>query len=624
MANPYTVADMAGALEGKQFPTVTLWNRIEGRPRTVDFTRALRAEVRDALWMLTRQWQVGEFRGEDAGSPVFARMCVDTSRLTKLRPGDGPTIPFDDEVPLETQIERQPWRPTIANGKVALDLRLMAGHRWLKQIAAIGNYADLFIARYPFSLPDPTVPSDAAVCAHPEVWQGFAAVAGRAVDGIALYEYLTGGANRHAYDGLAVLGIHRQPLDDAAEAFVSWAERMISRPATAENPAWRADRLEYRFACSAPVAVGEKVYVADEYYTGTLDWHSLDLNPAIDSLGTDSTGSTPTADLRDRITRTMIPVPLIYAGMPHPRWWEIEDGRTNFGEIKPDTTDLAKLLFIEFGLVYSNDWFIVPFTLPGGSLMSVRGIAVTTVFGERMWIEAAGRGRDDDWQRWSMYTVDVRGDGAEAADTTLLLLPTVPKVQEGPPLERVALIRDEIANMVWAIEKTIPAADGVGRSGAANGRETRAYFERLAAAAGGSAATPLYENDAKIRYDVMSSVPEHWIPMIPVRAQGSQRAIELQRAAMPRIIEGTQSTPVRPCTSLLRTGLDATTPRPYFVPEEEVPRAGTEVTLGYQRTRWLDGRVYVWSGVRKQTGRGEGSSGLAFDRLVDVPPRPST
>jgi len=60
-------------------------------------------------------------------------------------------------------------------------------------------------------------------------------------------------------------------------------------------------------------------------------------------------------------------------------------------------------------------------------------------------------------------------------------------------------------------------------------------------------------------------------------------------------------------------------PQPYFVSEEEVPRAGADVTLGYQRTRWLDGKVYVWSGVRKQAGRGEGSSGLAFDRLVDVP-----
>ena len=55
---------------------------------------------------------------------------------------------------------------------------------------------------------------------------------------------------------------------------------------------------------------------------------------------------------------------------------------------------------------------------------------------------------------------------------------------------------------------------------------------------------------------------------------------------------------------------------PYFLHEEEVSRAGVRVTQSFQRTRWRDGRAWVWLGVRKQTGRGEGSSGLAFDRIA--------
>lgn len=625
MADRFTVADMARALETRQFPTVTLWNRLEGRPRTVDFTRALRAEVRDALWMLARQWQVGEFRGEDAGSPVLAKVHVDTTRVTRLRPGDGPTQDFDDNSPLEMQVEQLPWRPTIADDKVALDLRLAVGQRWLKQIAGIGDYASLFIVKYNFRVHNPTLAADAPVCAHSLVWQAYAAVAGRAMDGISLYEYLTGGGGRHAYDGIAVLGPHKPLIDNAADAFVAWVDRMLARPNGSQNPAWQPKRLEYRFALSAPTADSNKVYVADEYYSGTLDWYSVDVDPTLRSLDDANASGSATPDPRGTITRTMIPVPVTYPGMPHARWWSIEDGRTNFGEIKPDTTDLAKLLFIEFGLVYSNDWFIVPLTLAGGSIATVRGLAVTTVFGERMWIEAAGRGAEDNWQRWSMFTVIARGQATGAADTSLLLLPTVPKVQDGAPLEELVLMRDEMANMVWAIERTIPAPDGVGRSGASCGRETRAYFERLVAASGGTVSVPLYDNPAKVQYDVMNSVPEQWIPMVPVRAQGSQRAIELQRGAMPRIIEGDTAPPVRvrPRTSLLRTGLDQTNPQPYFIAEEEVPRAGAVVCLGYQRTRWLDGRVFVWSSVQKQTGRGEGASGLAFDRLIDVPPRSS-
>ena len=88
---------------------------------------------------------------------------------------------------------------------------------------------------------------------------------------------------------------------------------------------------------------------------------------------------------------------------------------------------------------------------------------------------------------------------------------------------------------------------------------------------------------------------------------------------MPRILDGDPNppVPVRPRTSLLQQGLDATPPEPYFVHEEEVPRAGLRVEQGYRRARWRDGRVVVWFGARRGVGRGEGSSGLAFDRLAD-------
>ena len=66
---------------------------------------------------------------------------------------------------------------------------------------------------------------------------------------------------------------------------------------------------------------------------------------------------------------------------------------------------------------------------------------------------------------------------------------------------------------------------------------------------------------------------------------------------------------------LLRHGLPT---EAYFIHEEEVPRAGIRVFQTYQRTRWQDVSVFTWLGVRKQTGRGEGSSGLAFDQIKPV------
>lgn len=112
----------------------------------------------------------------------------------------------------------------------------------------------------------------------------------------------------------------------------------------------------------------------------------------------------------------------------------------------------------------------------------------------------------------------------------------------------------------------------------------------------------------------MNTVPEHWIPFIPVHVAGSSRETQLQRAALPRILSGDANPPekIRPRTSLLRHGL----PHTYFVHEEEVPRAGVVVSQAYQRTRWIGGKVFTWFGARKQTGRGEGWSGLAFDQIV--------
>ena len=57
--------------------------------------------------------------------------------------------------------------------------------------------------------------------------------------------------------------------------------------------------------------------------------------------------------------------------------------------------------------------------------------------------------------------------------------------------------------------------------------------------------------------------------------------------------------------------------RPDADRELQVAALAVRVWQHYRRTRWRGGRVRVWLAAGKQTSRGEGSSGLAFDRLVD-------
>jgi hypothetical protein len=616
MPSQLAVGDIKVALNKRLFPAITTWNRLEARPRSQNFERALRAEIRDALWMLSKQWQMGEFRGSDAGSPAFAKLLMATTRLTKYRPAGGAAQLFDSSIPLETKVERRPVPLHRQQRILGLDLRLVMARQWFALIADVADYRDAFKKAYPIAKPDPTQAKDVDVCSHPEVWDTFQALSGRAMDGGALYEYLLADSSHHAYDGVAgIAGVDQLPLDDRAQRFLAWAGRFLTQPSSTTDDAWVPDHLDYQFAASAPRTDGsETVYIAEDYASGRLDWYSLDLDKSITTLG--SVPGSETAGLPPDKPFTTIPVPVSFSGMPNTRWWAFEDHATNFGDIDASTTDLAKLLFMEFALVYSNDWFVVPCTLPSGALAQVKGLAVTNVFGERLWIEAADQGADNAWGRWTMFTINIHNApaGDRSADTTLLLLPTLPAMQFGNPQEEVFLVRDEVADMAWGIERTVPLASGVTRPGNEVAKQTFNYLQALV----GAAATPP-PLAAAVRYQAMNSVPENWIPLIPVHVPGDNRAIQLQRAAMPRILVGdrTPAEKVQPLTSLLRQGLDVAPAKTFFLHEEEVPRAGARLTQYYSRSRWTEGQVYTWLRVQKQPGRGEASSGLGFDRLVD-------
>lgn len=609
-----TIRNLEPVLSGRTLlPTITRYNRLESRPRTDNFTRALRAEVRDALWMLCKQWQMAEFTGDDAGSPVSAKIHVTGQHLATYQPLGGEAQQFDLGTPLETTVERRPVGFAAGTVPLALDLRLQMGRRWLQMIPASAR--DAFRAHYRIAQPDPGVKADAPICAHVPALQQFRAVAGRAMDGGALYLHLKAGSGNRASDGVAGLSAaDAGAADTAGPLFVAWFDRLYAQRPNSEADAWQPERLEYAFACAAADGQGkDKVLAADEYYHGRLDWYNFDWDTSRDQLGDTPAPARPMDP--QYATRSFIPAPLRFAGMPDTRWWAFEDGKTNFGDVRPNTTDLSKLLLVEFGLVYANDWFLLPHTVQAGAVLNVRGLAVTNDFGERFWIEAAGRGDEESWQRWNLFSLNIKGQLEQPADLTLLMLPTVPKVQAGKPLEAVALARDEMANMVWGIETTIPLPSGGTRAGSVAAGELHAHLQAQLDAGGPAPAPVAWKAD--VRYDIMTTVPEHWIPFVPEHVENDNRQVQLRRAAMPRLLANDPAPSferVRPRTTLLRQGLDQGLP--YRLHEEEVQRAGTQVTLSFQRTRWTDGSVVTWLGVQKQTGRGEGHSGLAFDRIV--------
>lgn len=626
MNNLIAIENLESVFKKKSLPTVTLWNRLEARPRANDFDRALKAEVRDALWMLTKQWQMGEFRGDDAGSPAFAKVQMSATKITKYQAKENIVQDYNNDLPLEAMVEQKKIQFRQGGQKASIDIRLLMGRQWIKMIKSSFPYKD-YINRFTFAIPNPNVESDAFIIAHLEAWQYIDAIAEKSMDGFAFYEYLNDNDPTHTAASIlsGLTPDETESVNKLEAKFKTWYERLFLQPNDDKNNAWESSKMEYNFNVSAPENNGEKVLVVDEYYHGHLDWYNMDIAPkkkTLPLLGPPKILEN-TEECATRKTYSFFPTPLSFDGMPDTRWWRFEDGNVNFCDIKPDTQDVNKLMFMEFGLVYANDWFIVPFTLPAGSIASVKGLSVTNVFGEKTWVEAAGKGDDESWNRWNMFSLNIKGKQNTPADTSLLILPTVEKIQEGRPLEEVVFIRDEVANMVWAIEKKIPLPTGSTKNGAEGANELKSFYQRILDNKNEVDGLPppdltLQENEAKIRFEIMNTVPENWIPFIAVRVEGTARRIRLQRASMPRILENDtagNSKKIKPRTQLLREGLDDLIVEPYFINEEEIPQAGINVYQTYQRARWYDGKVVTWFGARKQTGRGEGHSGLAFDQI---------
>lgn len=605
MAHSFVMPNLKGQLAERQVNTMVGWNRLEGRPFKRDISEALRAEVRDALWFLTRQWQLGEFKGNDAGSPISATPVISQSKIERYQSGEAAAKAHDLSLPPEAEIEARPIAFMRAGQPMSLDIRLQMGRMWLRMISGLGVSASQYAALYPVMKPDRDNPAHANICAHADVWQSFAAASGRMMDGFLFHTHLAAG--NKASSGINAPPATLAELDAHAEGFLAWFERQYVQPDSEEADAWTPERLEYAFNIAAPAEVGEKVLAAEEYFHGRLDWYNYDIDREAQPLGVKGK--------EELSVSALLPVPLTFPGMPDTRWWAFEDGRTNLGSTEASTTDLGRMLFLEFALLYANDWYLMPLTVPTGSVSTVKGIAVTNVFGERFWVAPAGESNNhDDWRRWTMFTTSIKGRKTEIADTGLFVAPVVPKVQEGSVHEEVLLTRDEMANMVWGIEKRVPLQDGRSKSGKEAAYDLHSYLARQIKK------PPEPANPAApLAYDVMSSVAENWIPFLAARVPDTDHAISLQRGAMLRILPGDKEKPKRitPRTSILRPGLDQKPLQPFFVAEEEVPRAGATVTQSFQRTRWQYGRTCVWLGMRKRAGRGDGASGLSFDSLVN-------
>ena len=569
------------------------WQRLEPRTRDRTLEVGLRAGVHDPLWLLARQWQWGEFAGEDAGSPVSAHVPYESNALSRIRPlgvrGDGRA--YDPALaPLEAAVEAERAVWGAGGGVRAAEAGLHLVRR-LRHALGAGWDAGAVRARFPL---DPArLPPDR---------RGALA---RAPDGdaarIAFDEAQAtlggdGALNAFFDAALGILDVDHAATKAAFTRWAAWVDGRPPDPSTAgPPPGWVPERMEYAVAVAAPDTGGETALAARAYVGGRLDWYAFDAAPPMTPpLGAAADGA------RRAEARAILPTPVRFPGMPLERWWTFEDGGLDVGALDAAPEDLARLVLTEFVVTYGNDWFALPLELDAGTLTRLGDVRVMNVFGEVADVRPASRPGDP----WQMYALS-------GADGPLFFLaPALPPHPEGAPVEEVRLVRDEGTNLVWAVERAAPDP----ATGAVVDRYERHQRSRAAAPP-----APRPAAVADVAYRLGTEVPDYWFPLVPARDGSGDRSTRLVQGRLLNTEEGHLGDPFG---QLLRE-LGGTN----GLREEEAPRSGAHVTRGYQLARWSDGSTHVWLGRHKRAGRGEGSSGLRYD-LVEpaektvAPPEP--
>jgi len=533
--------------------TVWAFHRVEPISRQGDPGKGLAAVVADPLWMLARQRQYGELAGEDAGSPIRVDFRVVAHPIDGWS-ADGETIlPYDPA----SQVLEAVVAGESAGPSHSLRDHIDAGRRIAAVVSAHVN--DAIRAAFPL---DAAETSDLL----------FRTAPARFCDGLAAMLALANASNGAEATALGLTKAQWSVSATALQEAARWAVTAFGiGPST-----WEPRRLERRFGLASG---GDVVLNAPEHTREIVDVPDLDLTNAGATLT--STDDTPLV--------RRIPTPIRFPGMPDDRYWAFEDARLSLARIDATTHDLSRLALVEFSTVYGNDWFVFPTPVTSGTIASVDDLVVVDTFGVQQLIQPA------DLSRWALFTPS--GPGTNRA--RLVLPATTASALTGPVVEEVAFVRDENANLVWGLEKIV--TDTLG--------ETHDLAAEYVADLGHG---PPWPEGAELLYRLMTDVPPHWVPFVPVHDEGSLRAVVLVEAVLPRPNSLGALEVVAPRTSVLQELRGAP------LHEEEVPPDGVVVRRRWFLARSADGGRHVWAARSVQTGRGEGSSGLEFDIAIEA------
>jgi hypothetical protein len=576
-------------------PSITTWERLEPRPRGDSLTPSLEARVYDPTWMLAQQWKLAEYRGQDAAFPVEVSFAVTAQPLTAVQPPQGNTAGPAGQYPLEATVWPEPQTGPLTSGMSAEFgaelVRLLTEQRCSQ--ASISS----IITSYPLAQPPPGT-------ADPQGTDYLTLLAGRVPDATQVEPLM-----REAAGGTVPSSLGVASADDAAviEAAIAWIAQLdsfaLSAPPTAGT--WQPSRLEHQFSVTVGSASGTPFSLTASSWPGSpLEWSDFDIPAQATPPPPASLPVLPGADSTGTVSGAGPPHPQAYPGGPPRRYWTLEDGNFNLAAVTVSPDDLARMLIVEFATVYANDWYVLPIQLPSGALHTISQLTITSSFGDppdnlgpfapSLLALGSDPGGTPDWCLFRQTVL--QPDGTTPNLNGLLLLPAAAAVKSSRPAEEVILIRDDTADLGWAVEHIILGADD-------------RPLDRYSAAAQQTPVTtptPPADDGSTVQYQLETDVPVYCFPLVADPSGLPQ--LDLQELS--RVGADGQDQSVPPLGELL-SPLET---EPLF--DQELPAEGTTIHRRRYLTRGYDGEPLLWTGRDRVTGGDYGTVPLAFDQVI--------
>jgi hypothetical protein len=231
------------------------------------------------------------------------------------------------------------------------------------------------------------------------------------------------------------------------------------------------------------------------------------------------------------------------------------------GRIESGPTDTARLLLIEAALAFAADWFLLPLRVPVASLTRVEPLLVTDTFGVATLVRPVDEIRPHPgWRLWRVSDLPY-----------LMLPPPSTGFLAADPVEQVALVRDEAANLAWALQ-LVPAPPS-------------------------SAPQPPAAGAGDLTFVAMTVPPDDRAPLPLVETDAGRFLLRGR-------LEGQ---PTGPASALLAAD--------FRLRDEELPDEGLTLERRYELGRTPDGTLHLWVSRTKRIGARVSASGLVFDRI---------